>query len=160
VFVSLLGNRWFNRDKVYYYHYTERGQRVYYDSGPIDQAVVERIRAVIARLGTDPEAIIRLRVQAQTAQFQETVADRRQQILQERKRILLLAQRGRFTEAEIAGALFRLDGEAADLERISGEADRMDSLCEAFLPGALAGLQSIMQWENLDGQRASRPSTQ
>ncbi len=110
------------RPYTYYYHYNECERRVYYDTGPIDQAVLEYIRTVIAQLGADPAASIRQRAQAQSNHLHRIVAERRQEILQERQRILLLAQRGRFTEAEIAGALYRLDGEAADLERIAAEA--------------------------------------
>lgn len=127
------------RNLRYYYRTMIGGRREYFNADVIDQAVLAAIRQRLACLGPNPHAAITQRMRSALAGAQAQARQLLKELHTRRQRLLRLATQGRFTDAEIAGEMLRLNSETADAER---ESQRLGALTESQE-------QVIAEWQQI-----------
>jgi DNA invertase Pin-like site-specific DNA recombinase len=128
-----------------YYYRPGTGRRRYYDADRIDEAVVA---AVFERLRTMPisETSVPQCIRKATTTLRNRTDRMLDEIQHQRKRLLRLASMNRFTEAEIAGELNRLEAEEKRANREYARADMLEAMHEPFIQECTTVLNTLQNW--------------
>lgn len=137
------------RTYTYYYRTAPDAARRYYDAGPIDAAVAEALRAALACLGPEPAAVLAERLTAHTATAQAAAHVRLDELYQQRQRVLHFAATGRFSEAEVAGELSRIQFDIDAAQRDVAQAALLATMHASMLLEAQSTLASFARWDAL-----------
>lgn len=135
-----------------YYYYLEGTRRRHLDADAIDAAVVARIQERIAALGADPCATVARRMRQALVAAQGDARAGRERLVAQRTRLLRLAVVGKFSEAEVAGEMSRLNVAMDEAER---EYQRLVSLTQSVDQQIAVWRQTIravQAWDDRDAQ--------
>jgi site-specific DNA recombinase len=134
------------RRYTYYYHYTENGQRAYYEAEQIERQVLEQLQTAIASLGDDLASALQQRLIANARKVCRHARNRLDALAAERQRILHFAGKGKFSEGEVDAEMTRLNVEQTWAERELARAQMVKNLQEGLLAEAVADLARVADW--------------
>ncbi|NNJ12181.1 recombinase family protein [Chloroflexales bacterium ZM16-3] len=139
-----------------YYYRTDGRKRRHVDADVIDATVVARLHARIAELGADPCATIARRMHQSLAGAQAQARAVRNGLTAQRKRLLRLAVVGQFSEAEVAGEMFRLNGQMEEAERECQRIAGLSENQEQMIIEWQQTIREVQQWDDLSTEEQQR----
>jgi hypothetical protein len=133
----------------YYYRILPNRKRTYYLADPIEYKVISAIRAHVATLGDAPAQTLTQRLNHMAKQRHTELAAHVNDLQAARERLIHLAARGRFSDAEVDAELNRLEHEQTLIQVEQQQIDQLMTMQAAAVSQMVTIIDTLHQWDEV-----------